>query len=100
MFYPDAQGIVHIPDKLPWDETEDNTVAGGHVLIVFGYDYYGFGLVPSQPGKGAPMYQLQNSWGTGWGKSGRFFVPQGDMARLIAEDGEICDALNWLGYAH
>ena len=34
-----------------------------------------------------------NSWGEGWGKGGDFLLPLGDMERLIANDGEVCTAV-------
>ena len=53
-FYPDAGG------NLPEDYLY---VAGGHEYLCYGYD------------KVRQVLLCQNSWGTGWGNSGKFTVP-------------------------
>lgn len=74
MFTPDAEGIVRI--------TPNAKVEGGHAYCGRGVD--------SKRGLVGPII---NSWGTGWGLKGQFYVPYEDMERLIAEDGEVCTAV-------
>lgn len=81
---PDAANIVHI---------YDTPVRGGHAYLAMGYDEDAFGLLPP----GNPLYKLQNSWGATWGEDGFFYMGVGDMARLLAENGEAVAVLNWLG---
>lgn len=68
MFAPGADGVV------PVDESSG--LAGGHELCVDELDTVN-GLVG-----------FTNSWGVGWGSSGRGFFKLADMARLLAADGD------------
>jgi len=68
MFSPDPQGFLNV----------NGTLAGGHCLWVRGYN------------RPRDAYRLQNSWGTSWGQNGQAWLRSSDMARLIAEEGEVC----------
>lgn len=68
MFEPDEKGLIEI----------DGYIAGGHAIKVDGYN--------DKTG----LYRLKQSWGRAWGKNGFCYVHKNTMARLIAEDGEIC----------
>lgn len=67
MWDPDPTGVLHA--------TGD--VAGGHAILCNGYE----------PGFG---FHLQNSWGAGWGKNGGAWIPDSDLGKLLAMDGEAC----------
>lgn len=54
-----STGLVPLPDY-------DEQVLGGHAVCVIGYDEHS---------PGGDCYLVQNSWGTGWGMQGRFWVP-------------------------
>lgn len=66
MFTPDSNGIVTIGGQ----------IAGGHEYCIREYDL------------GTDTYTPDNSWGTGWGLSGRFRLPGRTLARLLAESGD------------
>lgn len=85
MFSPDSQNIVHI---------NNSDIEGGHQILIIGFSLTAFGKLPSNN----PLYKFQNSWGTQWGETGYGYISQGDLARLIAENGQLCDVLNWKGY--
>lgn len=57
------------------------SVEGGHAWCAIGYTSTGH------------RFRCINSWGSGWGQKGRFWVREDDMARLLAEDGEGCTAV-------
>ena len=63
--YPDSSGVV--PDDYRF-------VVGGHEYLCYGYN------------KNTQLLYCQNSWGTGWGKGGRFMVPFSAIAQF-KEDG-------------
>jgi hypothetical protein len=56
-------------------------VAGGHCYLLVGYD------------PGAKVLEFQNSWGSSWGKSGRFYMHQADAEKLFTSQGEACAAV-------
>lgn len=68
MFYPDSQGTVTISGE----------IAGGHEYLCLGYD-------PANGGR----WMFLNSWGSGWGKGGVFYMSTGTFDRLLKERGDI-----------
>jgi hypothetical protein len=68
MMDPDSQGFLH-----PTGE-----VVGGHCVVVIGIDVE----------KG--FYTIRNSWGKSWGIGGEAKISRTDMAKLIAENGDVC----------
>lgn len=54
---------------------------GGHAWLVYGVDV------------SWETFMCCNSWGTGWGKNGRFYVKFKDMETLLNQGGEACSAL-------
>lgn len=66
MFDPDDRGFI----------TPTGGFAGGHAISVVGYDY------------DDESYELVNSWGLGWGRSGRCRLTKANMVSLLAADGE------------
>jgi hypothetical protein len=66
MFYPDPGGYLHLTDG----------DAGGHAYEI---------AFASQPRQ---AYRIINSWGTGWGQTGRAWITRKNMRTLLAEDGE------------
>ena len=73
-FDPDEDGIIGEGDD--WGQ-----VAGGHAWIINGAT------------RSHEMFRAKNSWGRSWGMGGRFWIPFRAMERLIAEDGEVCLAV-------
>lgn len=71
MFTPDANGLVTI----------SGDVAGGHCYLWRGVDTV------------TGLARLTNSWGNEWARKGDFFLSLDDLDRLIAEDGEVCTAI-------
>lgn len=72
MFYPDADGRVTV---------QGGKVEGGHEWVILDRD------------PNTRTYEALNSWGNGWGKGGLFFLAEEDYARLLAENGDACLAL-------
>jgi hypothetical protein len=70
MFRPDSSGYIQIGGSL----------VGGHAYCITGYT------------RRNRAFRLINSWGYGWGQSGRAWIEEEDLARLISEDGEACAA--------
>ena len=64
-------GMVPLPGP-------DEEMVGGHAILVVGYD------------QGTGLYKCRNSWGTGWGQNGYFYVPF-----AYFEDGDLADDF-WL----
>jgi len=60
-------GVVRYP--MP-----DERIVGGHAVHFVGYD------------NGSQLLFFQNSWGTGWGKSGFGFLPYGFVDHRLADD--------------
>ena len=54
---------------------------GGHCMILIGAN------------ERTRVVRGLNSWGPGWGQKGRFWMSYADLERLIAEDGEVCAAI-------
>lgn len=71
MFNPDADGRV----------APTGPVAGGHCYLAIGYD-------PE-----TELVRFRNSWGTGWGVDGDFFMHRDDVAELLQAQGEACAAV-------
>lgn len=71
MFHPDADGLVTID----WD----SPVAGGHEYVLDEVNYTADRL---------GYFGFRNSWGTGYGDGGRFYLAQDDFLRLLADRGD------------
>jgi hypothetical protein len=71
MFNPDVNGYVKPTGSL----------AGGHCYL----------LVGDLPSEGAFLFQ--NSWGSGWGKNGRFKMKYADFQTLMNQQGEVWGAV-------
>lgn len=56
-------------------------VVGGHAYLAIGYS------------DRLDAYRCINSWGSGWGQGGRFWVGAADMDNLLRADGEACAAI-------
>lgn len=54
---------------------------GGHAYLCLGWNSI------------TRRFRCINSWGAGWGQNGRFWIREDDMARLLAENGEACAAI-------
>lgn len=67
MFDPKSDGAITV-DK-------NSGVAGGHELVVSGWD--------------GSRFRLDNSWGTSWGDAGSGWIAETDMQWLLAQDGDV-----------
>ncbi|MDR1220461.1 MAG: C1 family peptidase [Treponema sp.] len=80
---PDS--FMKIKGKNVWKPLEDPAVNwGGHAMTVVGYDDDFAG--------GA--FELQNSWGTGWGDQGYGWVSYADFGRFVNEAYELIENLD------
>jgi hypothetical protein len=73
MFDTDSRGVVSIADR--------DRVAGGHEYLLVGWD------MDESLGYPAP-FKYANSWGTGWGDGGHFYMTEATVARLLSEQGD------------
>lgn len=73
MFTPDASGFVH----------PTGVVAGGHCYLLLGYD------------SANDAFEFDNSWGSAWGKNGRFFMRRADFDSFVMQNpnSEACAGL-------
>lgn len=71
MFHPDSKGRVKLYGP----------AAGGHAWIIYGYNQH------------TQQFHCQNSWGTGWGKKGKFRITLEDAEKLLQSYGEACTAI-------
>ena len=67
MFTPDANGLLKV----------SGAVAGGHEYEAVSYD------------PATKLIGFWNSWGTSWGKGGRFFIHPADFGHLLAQHGDV-----------
>jgi hypothetical protein len=65
MFQPDSRGYVH----------PDGNKVGGHEILIVGDDM--------------TKLIIQNSWGPGWGRGGRFYLTYTDFEQLMMDDGDV-----------
>lgn len=71
MFEPDRNGFIR----------PTGTVEGGHAYTLLGYNAR------------TKLFRCQNSWGSGWGQGGRFWIREADLDALLFErGGEACAA--------
>ncbi len=70
MFYPDSNGVV-VPSG--W-------VAGGHEYMIIGYE------------RETDLFHYANSWGTGFGIDGKFYMHAVDYEKLMRQQGDACTA--------
>lgn len=68
---PDRHGVLHVTGG----------IAGGHCVKTTGWN------------DERDAVRIQNSWGRGWGEAGHAWILRADLARLLAEDGEACAAV-------
>jgi hypothetical protein len=75
---PDAQGVIRYT----------GAQLGGHAYKTAGWtDKFTY------KGTLHRAVRILNSWGRGWGQSGRAWVLEADLAQLIADAGECCAAV-------
>lgn len=63
---------------------KSGTLVGGHALTITGY------TASSTRAPGEETLTVKNSWGTGWGRAGFAEITKGDLAALLADQGEAC----------
>lgn len=71
MFTPDAQGYIH----------PTGPEAGGHAYLLAGFS------------QERDAFRIVNSWGRGWGESGRAWISSADMSTLLSNNGEAATAV-------
>lgn len=79
MHEPDADGVVHPLGR----------VEGGHEYVGDEYVDVGNPFGPRARMASAPMIGFTNSWGTGWGTEGRFYMSAQEYGTLLAEQGDV-----------
>lgn len=62
------------------------------IMRASGYWEGGHAYLLTSADRRRKRFRIRNSWGTGWGRQGRAFLPFATMRRLLAEDGEACIA--------
>lgn len=77
MFKPDSDGFI----------SYTGTIEGGHCVETTGWNDHVL-----HNGKPVRAVRIQNSWGRSWGQNGRAWIAEDDLARLMADDGEVCAA--------
>jgi C1A family cysteine protease len=55
---------------MPFPNTATESVLGGHAVCIVGYDD-----TMAVPGRTPGRFIVRNSWGTGWGDNGYFYMP-------------------------
>lgn len=65
------------------DFNHNSPVAGGHAYLIFGVNYD-----KACPDGTVGAFEMQNSWGTSWGSSGRAWLSFSAADALLAEAGE------------
>lgn len=75
MFEPDSNGLVHV----------GGGIAGGHEYMIVGYD------------RNTDLFKCANSWGSGFGLGGFFYISARDFAQLMTEEGDACTAVEITG---
>ena len=68
MFHPDTSGVLTVDTK--------SGIAGGHQYECVGYNV------------GTDRLKFANSWGTGWGDRGYFYMPVATFGALLAKQGD------------
>ena len=71
MMEPDDAGIIHVGGR----------VVGGHETVLNGVNQH------------VGLFRGKNSWGRDWGRHGNYYIGTADLERLLAEDGEMCVAV-------
>jgi hypothetical protein len=67
MFEPGSGGAINVD--------QSSGVAGGHELVVSGWDGH--------------YFRLDNSWGSSWGDNGSGYVAESDMQWLLSQQGDV-----------
>lgn len=60
--------------------------------VVGGHEYIAIGIHPRKT-LTTTLVEYVNSWGTGWGKAGHFFMTLGNAMTLIKKGGDACAAV-------
>jgi len=71
MMVPDKKGYLRVSGQ----------VYGGHAYLLTGYS------------SKYKRFRMKNSWGRDWGRQGRAYITNSDMDKLIAQNGEVCLAI-------
>lgn len=74
MFTPDHLSYIGDPE-------------GGHCIVTTGWNDS-----VTHNGRKVRAVRFQNSWSAGWGQGGRAWIEEGDLAKLLADQGEACAA--------
>jgi hypothetical protein len=78
---PWLSGMYQAPDGIM---TPTGHIVGGHCILAYAY------RTGTQSPFDEPAIGLYNSWGPGWGKSGRAWIRQSALDDLLKNDGEAC----------
>jgi hypothetical protein len=75
-FRPNAQGVI----------PPAQTLVGGHAVVAYGWDQRGL--------------RCRNSWGTGWGREGDFWMPQSSLTHLTSAWKAVDEIVHPIPYRH
>jgi hypothetical protein len=80
-----------------WPKLGNTTYAGGHAMVVVGYDDHKFPN-PKNPADQQGAFKLMNSWGRNWGENGFIWIRYADFAAycryacaILLESGDPID---------
>jgi C1A family cysteine protease len=76
--------------------SKNESVIGGHAVMVVGYDDYNMVTNPIDGSKRRGVLIVRNSWGENWGDNGYGYIPYEYVKRLLASDFWCMISAEWI----